>query len=124
MNKSRSLKACFILIIGKAVLPSLSRSSEARLSSWFENITYRTDKLFSVKSLSDIQGFVRKREKLRVLGTRHYFNTIADTDAEFLSLRALDQVIDLNPTARTVTIESRISYRQLCIYLYTYGWAR
>src|SRR6266403_5411975 len=51
--------------------------------------------------------------RFKVLGSRHCFNKIADTTSEFLSLKSMDHVVALNPDARTVTIESGMTYGQL-----------
>ena len=45
------------------------------------------------------------------------------TNAEFLSLKALDQVVTLDANAKTATIEAVLSYGQLCPYLDREGWA-
>jgi xylitol oxidase len=58
-----------------------------------------------------------------VLGTRHCFNGIADSADQFLSLREMKQVVELDRTARKVTVESGISYGQLCPYLDQQGFA-
>jgi len=66
---------------------------------------------------------VREHRKLKVLGTRHCFNDIADTSSEFLSLKAQDKVLALDPKAHTVTVEAGITYGQLCPYLHRQGFA-
>src|SRR5207302_5344537 len=58
-----------------------------------------------------------------VLGTRHCFNNIADTKDGFLSLKPMDQVIALDPAARTVTVAAGITYGQLSPYLESHGFA-
>jgi len=52
-----------------------------------------------------------------VLGTRHCFNNIADSKDELLSLRQMDQVVAMDAKAKTVTVESGISYGKLAPYL-------
>jgi len=103
--------------------PLLTWSADHKLTNWAGNIEYGTDKIYSAKSVKDVQDFVRNRTKLKVLGTRHCFNTIADTTSEFLSLKPMDQVVKLDTTAKTATIESGLSYGQLCPYLDRGGWA-
>jgi alditol oxidase len=66
---------------------------------------------------------VREHSKLKVLGTRHCFNDIADTSREFLSLKSQDRVIALDPKALTVTVEAGMTYGQLCPYLHENGFA-
>jgi alditol oxidase len=123
VNKRKFLKICSAAIISRLISPLLAWCSGNKLTNWAGNVEYSTDKLYSAKSLSDVQDFVRSRGSLKVLGTRHCFNNIVDSAAEFLSLRALDKVVALDPKARTVTIESGMSYGQLCPYLDSQGWA-
>jgi xylitol oxidase len=103
--------------------PLLTWSSDHKLTNWSGNIKYGTEKLYSAKSVKEVQDFVRSRNKLKVLGTRHCFNKIADTTSEFLSLKPMDQVVKLDANAKTATIESGLSYGQLCPYLDHEGWA-
>jgi xylitol oxidase len=123
MNKRTFLKACSAILTSRVLSPLLTWSSGHKLTNWAGNIEYGTDKIYSAKSVKDVQDFVRNRNKLKVLGTRHCFNKIADTNAEFLSLKMMDQIIELDATAKTATIESGLSYGQLCPYLDGKGWA-
>ena len=123
MNKRTFLKACSAVLTSRVLSPVLTWSSKDKLTNWAGNIEYGTDKLYSAKSLKDVQDFVRNRNKLKVLGTHHCFNTIADSNSEFLSLKPMDQVVNLDANAKTVTIESGLSYGQLCPHLDREGWA-
>jgi xylitol oxidase len=123
MNKRTFLKACSAVLSSRVLSPVLTWSSKDKLTNWAGNIQYGTDKLYSAKSVKDVQDFVRDRNKLKVLGTHHCFNTIADTNSEFLSLKPMDQVVNLDANAKTVTIESGLSYGQLCPHLDREGWA-
>jgi len=76
-------------------------------------LKYGTERLYSATSVGQAQEFVRKQSRLKVLGTRHCFNHIADSTDNFLSVRPLDKVIALDPQARTVTISAGMSYGQL-----------
>ena len=60
---------------------------------------------------------------MKVLGTRHCFNNIADSKDDFLSLRPMNKVLALDQKARTVTLESGMSYGQLAPYLDSKGFA-
>ena len=103
--------------------PLLSWAAGDRLKNWAGNIEYGTDRLYSAISLEQAQKFVRKQPRLKVLGTRHCFNRIADSTETFLSLRPMDKVLALDPQARTVTIPAGMSYGQLCPYLHEQGFA-
>ena len=93
------------------------------LKNWAGNVTYGTERLTTATSLKSVQDFVREQNKFKVLGTRHCFNGIADSRDQFLSLKAMNEVVALDPDARTVTVEAGMTYGQLCPYLDSKGWA-
>ncbi|PYQ19361.1 MAG: FAD-binding protein, partial [Acidobacteria bacterium] len=91
--------------------------------NWAGNLEYSTDRRHSAKSLAEVQEFVKTQRKLKVLGTRHCFNDIADSTQRLLSLKPMDKVVALDPQARTVTVGAGMSYGQLCPYLDRKGFA-
>ena len=110
-----------------AVSPFLSRAfawaADQKLTNWAGNLEYGTGRLYAATSLVDVQRFVKANNQFKVLGTRHCFNEIANSTTQFLSTRRLDKVVALDPKAQTVTIESGMSYGQLCPYLDQQGFA-
>jgi xylitol oxidase len=94
-----------------------------KLRNWAGNIEYSTENLYSAKSVNEAMGYVRKADKLKVLGTRHCFNTIADSKAGFLSLTELPQAPVLDAAAQTVTIDANMTYGRLAPWLEEKGYA-
>ncbi len=94
-----------------------------KLTNWAGNVTYATDRLHEADSVEKVRTLVRAEKKLKVLGTRHCFNTIADSRYNLLSLKPMHEVGVIDPDARTVTVEAGITYGQLCPYLDGKGWA-
>ena len=123
MNKRLFMKSLVATGVTALWSRGFSWTSEQKLTNWAGNIEYRTQRLYAATSLADVQRFVKTSPRFRVLGTRHCFNEIADTDKEFLSLRSLDKVIQLDRKAQTVTVEAGMSYGQLCPYLNQHGFA-
>jgi xylitol oxidase len=123
MNKRTFLKLCSAILGGPFVSHLFSRSAEEKLANWAGNYRYSTDRLDQARSVEQVQELVKKHSKLKVLGTRHCFNGIADSTHNLISLRQMDQVVALDPKARTVTVEAGISYGQLCPYLHAKGFA-
>ena len=60
---------------------------------------------------------------MKVLGSRHCFNSIADSRDHLLSLSPMDEVLSLETAARTVTVAAGIRYGQLCPVLDAKGFA-
>jgi xylitol oxidase len=123
MDKREFLKLCSAALTSPVIAPLLSWAQSDKLKNWAGNLEYGTEKLTTANSLEVAQAFVRKQQKFKVLGTRHCFNDIANSSDQFLSLKVMDKVVALNPDARTVTVESGMTYGQLCPYLDDKGWA-
>ena len=123
MNKRAFLKLLSTLMAMPVVSPVLAWALGEKLKNWAGNIEYSTERLYSPSSSEQVRDFVGKQAKLKVLGTRHCFNGIADSADYLLSLKAMDKVITLDPSARTVTIEAGMAYGQLCPYLDGKGFA-
>ena len=70
-----------------------------------------------------VRSYVKKHSKLKVLGTRHCFNNIADSTHNLLSMKSMDEVVALEPEAHTVTVDAGMTYGQLCPYLHSKGFA-
>ncbi len=123
VNKRDFIRVLSSIMASPALAPLLSWAAEGKLKNWAGNIEYSTDQLYSAESLAEVQSYVKKQSKLKVLGTRHCFNTIADSKYSFLSLKTMDEVVSLNAEARTVTIDSGMTYGKLAPYLDSKGFA-
>ena len=91
--------------------------------NWAENLTYGSARIHRPGSVEEVQALVAKATKVKALGTRHSFNSIADTDQDHISTERLNQVIDLDRDRMTVTIEGGVSYGTLSKHLYLEGFA-
>jgi xylitol oxidase len=123
MNKRTFIKLSSATIAIPAVSRLLSWAGADKLTNWAGNLEYSTENLHAAKSLEQIQEFVKKQPKLKVLGSRHCFNNIADSKDAFLSLKPLDEIVSLDPQARTVTVDAGITYGQLAPLLDAKGFA-
>ena len=94
-----------------------------KLKNWAGNLEYSTDRLYAPESIAQVAELVKKYPKVKALGTRHCFNTIADSKDNFISLKQLNKVIAIDEVAHTVTIEAGINYGQLCPQLEEKGFA-
>ena len=124
MNKRNFIRLFAALVASPVVSPLLTWASDnKKIQNWAGNLKYSTDRLYSADSLEQVRSYVRKQSKLKVLGTRHCFNNIADSRDDFLSLKAMNEVLALDSGARTVTVNAGITYGQLCPYLDGKGFA-
>jgi alditol oxidase len=123
MNKRTFIKLFAAVLASAPVMRLLAWAGQEKLRNWAGNIEYSTDRVQTSTSLAQVQDYVKTQPKLKVLGTRHCFNNIADSKDGFLSLKPMDEVISLDPAKRTVTVAGGITYGQLCPYLDGKGFA-
>jgi xylitol oxidase len=98
-------------------------AAQPRLKNWAGNLTYSTDNVQYPKSVAEVQQVVKQHSKLKALGTRHCFNTIADSKDDLLSTKELNKVVSLDAKGHTVTVEAGIKYGELAPYLDQHGFA-
>jgi len=122
MNKRTFLRLFSSALAGSFMRPLSMLEAEPRLTNWAGNIVYGTERLREAASLDQIQSILRSESKLKVLGTRHCFNSIADSDHTLLSLKPMRK-IELDAAAHAVTVEAGVTYGQLGPYLDSKGFA-
>ena len=123
MNKRTFIRFFAGMIASRVVSPLLAWASKNKLTNWAGNLEYSTDRLYSANSLEQVRSYVTKQSKLKVLGSRHCFNNIADSTNNFLSLKSMDSIAALDAEARTVTVNAGMTYGQLCPLLHRKGFA-
>lgn len=126
MNKRTFIKTTSMLA-GAALLNPLSSlalpGDNEHLQNWAGNITYSTGNVFYPSTVEEVQSIVKKLGKLRTLGSRHSFNTIADSVDNLVSLEKMKKIIALDKNTNTVTVEGGIRYGELAPYLHENGYA-
>lgn len=98
-------------------------ASKGKPENWAGNYTYSTFPVQEAGSLDEARAFVKKCDNLKILGTRHCFNAIADSKDNLLSLNTLNKIVELDKSRLTVTVEAGIRYGELAVYLDNEGYA-
>lgn len=91
--------------------------------NWAGNYVYNAARLHCPGSVAELQKIVADSPLVKALGTRHSFNSIADTTGDLISLERLDGNVALDRESCTVTVEAGIRYGTLCRYLDGEGFA-
>jgi xylitol oxidase len=91
--------------------------------NWAGNYRYSTSELHVPENVGEVQELVARSGRIKVLGTRHSFNGIADSTESLLSLQKLNRVTALDHARNKVTVEAGIRYGDLCQYLHSNGYA-
>ena len=123
MNKREFLKTSGAVVAGSMLSRFASGQQQpAPRENWAGNITYSTDHVHSPGSPEEVRAVVKSCAKLRALGTRHSFNTIADSTQNQISLKRLDE-ITIDDKSRTVTVGAGVAYGQLAPVIEARGFA-
>ncbi|MFI5873628.1 FAD-binding protein [Streptomyces sp. NPDC051445] len=95
------------------------------VTNWAGNITFAAGELHRPRSLDALRSLVAGSGRVRVLGSGHSFNEIAEPGAGgvLLSLEALDAGIDVDTAARTVRVGGGVRYAQLARHVHEHGLA-
>ena len=99
-----------------------SQEQHEHRTNWAGNLTYSTDSLYTPASTEEVRHIVKNCDHLRALGSRHSFNTIADSRHHQISLKGLGDMT-LDEKARTVTIGGGVTYGVLAPWLEARGCA-
>src|SRR5450631_2135901 len=94
-----------------------------RLKNWAGNLTFSTSNVFYPKTVAEVQTLIKKCDRLRGLGTRHCFNTIADSKYNLVSSNNLNNILTLDTDNHTGTVEGGIKYGELSPWLDKKGFA-
>lgn len=122
MNKRRFLR----LLSAAAASPLVSKlpgmANDHKLTNWSGNIVYSTGNVRHAATVEDVRSQVGSLPHLKVLGSRHCFNNIADSRHALLVLDGM-QEMTLDAASRTVTVGAAVKYGQLGPYLDQKGFA-
>ncbi len=95
------------------------------VTNWAGNITYTAKELHRPHSVNALLNLVAGSRRVRVLGSGHSFNEIAEPgeDGVLLSLDALPAEIDVDSAARTVRVGGGVRYAELAREVHRHGLA-
>ena len=111
-------------IVTGAMLSRYAAADEptAHETNWAGNLRYHANQMYAPKTVAEVQEAVRKCTTVRALGSRHSFNTIADSFTSQISLQHLDSM-EVDAKAQTVTVGAGVRYGTLAPWLDAKGFA-
>ena len=80
--------------------------------NWAGNYTYRAQKLHRPSTIEQVQEIIVNAPRVRVLGSRHSFNDIADS-SELITLEAMPMDIVVDHAADTISFNAALKYGEL-----------
>ncbi len=95
----------------------------ASRTNWARNITFAAPEFACPATLSDLRGFVGRARHVRVLGTGHSFNDMADSPGTQVSLAGLPPEVEFDSPNSLVRVTAGLSYATLAARLDSHGFA-
>jgi xylitol oxidase len=123
MRKRTFLKLSSALLTAAAIAPLQSCETKQRRRNWAGNITYLSDNLYEPSTIEELREVIVNNRKIKAQGTNHSFNGIDNSTFNFVRLLKMNQVISLDETNMTVTVQAGMRYGELCKYLEEKGYA-
>ncbi len=94
-----------------------------RTGNWAGNVTYRATRIHTPTSMDELRRIVAGAGRVRALGTRHSFSTVADTGDELLSLAAMPAGVEIAAEGGSATVSAGMRYGEVAETLDTAGYA-
>ncbi|MBP8535554.1 FAD-binding protein [Streptomyces sp. MK37H] len=92
-------------------------------TNWAGNITFSAARLHHPDSVDELRRIVSSADRVRVLGTGHSFNRIADTEGDLVNLDRLPHRVEIDPGKGTATIAAGMRYTHVAQALHAEGFA-
>ena len=92
----------------------------SQVTNWAGNVSFASE-LQRPRTVEELQELVAAAEKVRVLGTGHSFNRIADSTGVLVSVQDLPQVVEVGE--RGVTVSAGLRYGEITAALQAQGLA-
>jgi alditol oxidase len=100
----------------------MSEAAETSRRNWAGNYSYLAAQLIEPATTIELKQLIRALPRIKALGTRHSFNSIADSEGAQVSLALLrDKVIDRE--SQRVTVGAGVTYGELAPWLDAQGFA-
>jgi xylitol oxidase len=95
------------------------------VTNWARNITYTAKEFHRPRSLDALRSLVAGSARVRVLGSGHSFNRIADPGPEgvLVSVAGLPPAVEVDAAARTVRVAGGVRYAELARAVHARGLA-
>ena len=93
------------------------------IRNWAGNVVFSPARSHHPASLDEVRRLVAGAKAVRVLGTGHSFNRLADTDGDLVALDALPAQVRIDADARTATVPAGMRLADLASRLHAAGFA-
>ena len=92
-------------------------------TNWSGNVRFGERELARPSSVEELQDIVRGNDRVKALGSRHSFSTVADTTGVLVDITGLPHQLEIDHEQRTATVSPGIRYAELALALDAEGFA-
>jgi xylitol oxidase len=92
-------------------------------TNWAGNVAFRAERVEVPSSLQQLRSLIARSAKVRVLGSGHSFNDIADSPGALVSLDGLPSDVEIDSASATVKVAASVRYAELGRRLHDKGYA-
>ncbi|MFM6938533.1 MAG: FAD-binding protein [Aquirufa sp.] len=93
------------------------------LTNWAGNLRYSAKIVVYPTTIEELRAEVLQLKGGKALGSKHSFNTVADTTETLISTSKLNKVLSIDTEKSWVWAEGGIKYGDLCLYIDQRGYA-
>ncbi|MFI5750680.1 D-arabinono-1,4-lactone oxidase [Streptomyces sp. NPDC051644] len=91
--------------------------------NWAGNITFGAQRLNMPRSEAELRETVSASAAVHALGTRHSFNSVADTGGDLVSVAGLPRRVEIDREAGAVTVAAGLRFGEFAGVLHENGYA-
>ena len=92
-------------------------------TNWSGNVRFGARELVCPRSVEELQEIVRSNDRVKALGTRHSFSTVADTTGVLVDVTGLPRKLEIDREKRSATVSAGIPYAEVALALDDAGLA-
>lgn len=121
MNRNQFLQNASLFTFGFSLFAF--KKQDTSLTNWAGNLRYHAKSVVYPESIEDLRKHVLQIKQGKALGSKHSFNTVADTTEMLISTSKLNKVIALDTNNGIVWTEAGIKYGDLALWIDRRGYA-
>jgi xylitol oxidase len=103
-------------------VPAIWHGAAVAEHNWAGNQTFRAAQVRQPHSIEHARELITGAPQVRILGSRHSFNDIADADT-MINLDRLPEVFDYDPTTMTARVNAAMTYARFAELAHPHGIA-
>ena len=93
------------------------------IANWAGNVRFQPRRLHRPRSMEELRRALQGSDRVRVVGSAHSFNRVADTEGVLIDLAEMPRGLDVDSAGRRARVSGGWTYGELCPRLHAAGWA-